>query len=71
MGHHVRIRSLEVLDPAFWGYLTPSGGVVGKSGRQRTRVSLEFGPNGSGWKRCTLSVSGEATIDEQQVLDTR
>ena len=50
MGHRVRIRSLEALDPAIWGYLASSGGVVGKGGCQRTRVALdsEFGPKGSG-----------------------
>jgi len=45
MGHRVRIRSLEALDPAIWGYLASSGGVVGKKwisvDARRARVRSE------------------------------
>ena len=45
MGRRVRIRSLEALDPAIWGYLASSGGVVGKMGMlavaRRARIRSE------------------------------
>ena len=64
MGQCVRIRSLEALDPANWGYLASSGGVVGKRRCQQMRFAREFGPEGSRQERCALTVSREVS-DEQ------